>query len=177
MLNGKLTALAAVEKSDLQQLMDWRNNPALRQYFREYREINSAAQERWFEQKVMGDANTIMFAVRKLGTNQLIGCCGLVAINWLARFGDLSLYIGKDGAYIDEEGYAKDACLTLLNYGFNELGLNKVWTEVYEFDHKKKGLCEETGFHLDGVLRQHCFCGGKWHNSLIFSLLKGELKI
>ena len=40
MIRGKKVALRAVEKEDLPYLMEWRNRPEYRQYFREYRELN-----------------------------------------------------------------------------------------------------------------------------------------
>ena len=94
MLKGKHVSLFAVEKEDLQQLRDWRNNQDFRKYFREYRELNMAQQEKWFEEKVVKDNTTLMFSIRRNEDNELLGCCGFVYINWVHRHADLSLYIG-----------------------------------------------------------------------------------
>ena len=113
------------------------------------------------------------------GTFTYVKCrkCGLVYMNMVHRHADLSLYIGAKDEYIDETGYADDACRILLEYGFKELGLNKVWTEIYSFDDKKKKLYEKIGFHLDGTLRQNYFHNGKWYDSMIYSLLSAEYEI
>lgn len=174
MLIGELVVLDAVERGDLSLLKKWRNNPDFRKHFREYRELNDAMQELWFENKVVSDPSTLMFAVRKRDDNELIGCCGLAYINWVHRHADLSLYIGWKDAYIDDHGYAKETCSLLLAYAFNEIGLNKVWTEIYEFDHKKTVLYEEIGFQQDGLLRQNYFYDGRWWDSRILSLLAEE---
>ena len=174
MMMGSLVVLTAVERSDLKQLMDWRNNSNFRKHFREYRELNMAAQELWFEQKVLNDPSTMMFSIRRLTDNELLGCCGFVYINWVHRNADLSLYIGWNESYIDDKGYAEDACKTLLNYGFNELCLNKVWTEIYEFDEKKQKLYDKLGFQQDGLLRENYFYDGEWWNSRMLSLLARE---
>jgi RimJ/RimL family protein N-acetyltransferase len=176
MLKGKLVGLTAVERSDLKQLMEWRNNTEFRKHFREYRELNMALQERWFEQKVLNDPTTMIFSIRRLEDNELLGCCGFVYINWVHRHADLSLYVGWNNAYIDDEGYADEACRILLNYGFKELCLNKVWTEIYEFDDKKKLLYDRFEFHQDGLLRENYFYDGKWWNSRILSLLSSDFK-
>lgn len=39
MLTGKRTGLRAIEQQDLNQLLEWRNQPEYRRYFREYREL------------------------------------------------------------------------------------------------------------------------------------------
>ena len=174
MLDGLKVYLTAVEKEDLNQLKIWRNNPSFRKYFREYRELNSAQQNIWFKNKVVEDDSTQMFAIRRLDDNILLGCCGLVYINWIHRHADLSLYIGFDNQYIDNEGYAQESCSILLNYGFEELGLNKIWTEIYEFDNKKLELYNKFGFKLDGVLRENYFYKNNWYDSKVLSLLKKE---
>jgi RimJ/RimL family protein N-acetyltransferase len=176
MLIGKNIILTAVEKSDLTQLKDWRNNPYFRKNFREYREINDEMQNNWFEKFVINDKNTIMFSIRDITNNELLGCCGLCYINWVHQYADLSFYIGKDNLYVDDN-YAQDAVKMLVKYGFHELGLNKIWTEIYEFDEKKIKFLLKHGFVKDGQLRENYFYDGKWWDSIIFSLLKNEAVI
>lgn len=174
MLKGNLVSLVAIEKEDLKILRDWRNSTEFRKHFREFRELNMAMEEKWFEEKVVNDPSQIMFSIRRLEDNELIGCCGFVYINWVYRHADLSLYIGWNDAYIDDMGYAEESCNLLFNYGFQELALNKIWTEIYEFDDKKKKLYDKFGFHQDGLLRQNYFYEGKWWDSRILSILSSE---
>jgi RimJ/RimL family protein N-acetyltransferase len=175
MLKGKHIFLTSIEKSDLTQLKEWRNNPDFRKYFREYRELNDEMQNNWFDKIVVNDKNTIMFSIRDITNMELLGCCGLCYINWVHRYADLSFYIGKNALYVDEK-YAIDAVDVLIRYGFNELGLNKIWTEIYEFDLLKINFLQKYGFKKDGQLRENYFYDGKWWDSFIFSLLKSEYK-
>ena len=174
MIKGKKVGLAAVEKGDLKQLLDWRNNPDFRKYFREFRELSMAQQAYWFEEKVVKDPTTQMFSVHNVKDGELLGCCGLVYINWVAKHADLSLYIGWNNAYIDDAGYAEESCRLLLDYGFKKLALNKIWTEIYIFDEKKKKLYDRLGFKVDGILRQNCFHDGKFWDSYVLSILASE---
>jgi hypothetical protein len=66
MLSGKIVGLRAIEKSDLPILQNWRNRPELRQYFREYKELNSDKQNAWYERFVLNDPNTNMFSIIEL---------------------------------------------------------------------------------------------------------------
>lgn len=174
MIKGSKVQLIAVEREHLRQLLDWRNNPEFRKHFREYRELSMAQQERWYEEKVLNDPTTLMFGICRISDGELLGCCGLVYINWMAKYADLSLYIGWNDAYIDDQGYAEESCRLLLCYAFEELGLNKVWSEVYVFDEKKKKLYDKLGFKVDGVLREHCFHAGEFRDSYILSILARE---
>jgi hypothetical protein len=174
MIKGKKTGLRALEKEDLQLLKDWRNIPDFRKYFREVRELNMYNQEKWLE--ITNNRSTdFMFGIVDLKTNELIGAGGLLYINWINRAGDFSFYIGRDEAYIDEDGFAHDAAKTLISYGFNSLNLNKIWMELYEFDKQKlRFFREDFGFKTDGTLRENCFEGGHYWNSYIISLLRSE---
>ena len=174
MIKGKKVYLDAIEVEDLELLREWRNLPEFKKCFREYREINSDMQKLWYDNKVVNDNQTIMFAIRSNDNQELVGCCGLCYINWVNRNADLSLYIGKDKAYIDDRGLAEESCQLLLDYGFKELGLRKVWTEIYEFDQKKYQLYHKLGFHDDGILRSQYYYDGTWWDSYILSLLDEE---
>ena len=174
MMNGKLVRLVPLEQDDLEPLRLWRNNPEFRKYFREYRVISKEMQQQWYQQKVLGDPGTMMFAIRDIKNDELLGCCGLCYINWVHRNADLSLYIGWRNAYIDTAGYAEESCKLLFSYGFQELGLEKIWTEIYEFDEPKRALYQKLGFRQDGLLRNQYQYDGRFWDSRMLSLLKDE---
>jgi len=176
MLKGEIISLHAVEKTDLDQLRDWRNNSEYRKYFREYRELSNEDQKSWYENEVINNPETIMFSIRRNEDDFLLGCCGFVYYKHIHKHADLSLYIGWDDQYIDNNGYAKEACELLMAYGFNELCLNKIWTEIYEFDDRKRELYLGLGFLQDGLLRQNYWYNGRWWDSRILSILFSDFK-
>ncbi len=176
MIKGKYIGLRAIEREDLKQLMDWRNNPEFRKYFREHRELNITMQENWFQDKVISDPSTEMFSIVALDNNmQLIGVCGLCHINWIHRNCDLSIYIGYQDLYIDDK-YAPNAANVLINHAFNKLNIHRIWKEIYEFDQCKIRLVESLGFKREAEFREHYFYGGKWWNSYIYAVLSQESK-
>ena len=170
MIKGKKVGLRAVEKEDLPFLRDWRNIPEFRKHFREVRELSLANQEDWFESLQKTKHINYMFTIIDLKTNEPVGAAGLLYVNWINRAGDFSFYIGNDGAYIDNDGIAKEAAQLLIDYGFKNLNLHKIWMELYEFDNRKIDFfTKEFDFKQDGVLRDNCFEDGKYWNSLIIS--------
>ena len=173
MIVGQYSSLRAIERNDLPQLMQWRNNPELRKYFRETSEINSINQDKWFD--MINDMNSIhkMFAIIETDTNRLIGACGLCYIDWMNRSADFSIYIGYKDIYIDDT-YAIDAGELLRDYGFDILNLHRLWAEIYSIDEPKKKFFNTLNFQLDGELRQTYWHDGVWHNSLFYSLLSNE---
>jgi RimJ/RimL family protein N-acetyltransferase len=174
MIKGNLIGIRAVESEDLEKFKTWRNNTSFRKNFREVRELNSFNQDYWYN-KINHSQNDFMFSIVRLEDNVVIGACGLLYINWVIRSADFSFYIGLDELYIDESGYADEASKLLITYGFENLNLNKIWMELYEYDEKKLIFFQNKfSFKIDGLLRENCFEEGKYWNSYILSLLNSD---
>lgn len=173
MLKGNDVGLRAIESSDLGQLLEWRNRPEYRHYFREHRELSTENQLEWFKKNVTGDSATRMFSIVELAGDRLLGACGLCYINWVDRNADFSIYIGADDLYIDKR-FAPDAARVLIKYAFKELGIHRLWAEIYDFDEPKREMFDQLAFSLDGRHRQTHWADGSWHDSLFFSLLDFE---
>lgn len=167
MLTGEHAILRAVEPGDLEQLRLWRNDPVLRRNFREYREISPADQQKWYDSIRIANAAVRMFSITDK-QNNLLGACGLCYIDWLRRSADFSIYIGD--CYLDDK-HSPCAARSLIRYAFAELGLHRLWAEVYEFDTRKKGFLTSLGFREDGVLRDAHFADGQWWASSMYSML------
>lgn len=170
MIKGHKTYLRAIEEGDLKQLLEWRNKPQLRKFFREYRELSWDQQIWWYENIVLKDDKVRMFSI--LDENKkLLGACGLCYINWVDRNADFSIYLGASDIYIDDD-LAVDAAKSLIKYGFEELNLHRLWAEIYDFDKPKSKMFDTLGFKLDGRHRETHWTDGKWCDSLFFSLLE-----
>lgn len=173
MLKGSYIGLRAIEREDLPMLLEFRNRPEYRRYFREYRELSMENQTNWYEKMVMNDPKTIMFSIIELENDRLLGACGLCYIDWINKNADFSIYIGVDNLYIDDK-FAPDAGSIMARYGFEELGLHRLWAEIYSFDEPKIVFFEKMGFKLEGRHRETHWSEGRWHDSLFYSLLNKE---
>jgi RimJ/RimL family protein N-acetyltransferase len=132
--------------------------------------LNFQHQLKWFENHVMSDASPIMFAIQSLKEGSLLGCCGLTYIDWVHRSSEISIYIGS--GYLDDV-VAPEALDLLVNYGFNEAGLHRLYIRVYDYDDKRKELARQGGFIFEGRLRDAHFSNGKYHDECIYGLIAG----
>ena len=173
MLSGKYVGLRAIEEADLPMLLSWRNDPVLRKYFREYRELNSAQQHDWFKSKVNSDPCTRMFSIVNLETHELLGACGLCYIDWINRSADFSMYLGYQSLYLDQK-FAPDAAETMRRYAYTEIVLHRLCAEVYAFDIVKIAFFQQLKFLLDGTHRQTHWHESQWVDSLFFSHLSSD---
>ena len=158
-----------LEESDLEQLRDWRNLPEIRSRTREYAPLNLLDQEKWWESLL--DRRTIMFGICN-EHNNLIGVCGLVHIDWKNRNAEFSYYLGD--AESRGKGYGRKAAYLLFEYGFNELGLHRIWAEVYANATEILIIDEKLGFKTEGIMREAYWNEGRWWDSHIVSVLSSE---
>jgi RimJ/RimL family protein N-acetyltransferase len=171
MLEGKHVRLRQIEELDLPKLRDWRNSPYIRAYTREYRPLNMLNQKKWFE-FLLTDQSNIMFVIEKKDNEEIIGCCGLTHINWKEGHGEVSIYIGEEKW--QEKGYASDALQLLLNYGFCELRLHRIYAIIFGYNEASIKFFEKNRFKLEGRHREARFWDGKFHDELVYGILDHE---
>jgi RimJ/RimL family protein N-acetyltransferase len=170
MIVGKKIILDSVDSGHIERFRSWRNDPELRKYFREYREINDQMQKKWFE-KISSDSNQVNFSIKDKNNGKLIGHCGLYYISWTNRTGEFGIYVG-DRAYRGG-GYGSDALRQLCRYGFEELNLNRIWCEVYS-NNASLDMYRHIGFVDEGLLRKNYYSEGRYWDSNILSMLREE---
>jgi RimJ/RimL family protein N-acetyltransferase len=71
-------------------------------------------------------------------------------------------------------GYATEAALTILRFGFTELDLHRVTAAVGPDNAASVAVLEHLGFTLEGKLRDHVFTNEAWRDRLLYSLLRHE---
>lgn len=172
MITGDKIILTKPSKDDMPVLLKWRNNPIFRQYYREYREINLDDQINWYENIMLKDPTWHHFvASPKDDTSRIIGIVCLNHIHFHNRTGEFGITLADDE--YRGKGFGKDMLLTIINYGFKELNLNRIWCEVYS-NNNSIHLYKKLGFVSEGILREHVYKNGKYLDSHILGMLKKE---
>lgn len=87
-----------------------------------------------------------VFAVADKQTGRVIGSAGFVG----SRYTELPGPCDEIGYALNPEfwgrGLIPEAVRELLRYGFEELGLNAIWCNHYDGNHKSKRVIEKCGF-------------------------------
>lgn len=168
MIESKNLKLRPIEEEDLKQLRDWRNADFIRTIAREYTPLNMINQKKWFES--LPNSKHIMFAIER--DNKLIGCCGLTYIDWKNRNAEISFYLGEKEW--QENLYSDEGLKLLVKYGFDELGMHRLYGPVYSFNNLTIKWYERNNFKLEGKYRESCYYQGKYYDEHLYSLLHRE---
>ncbi|MBI5295525.1 MAG: GNAT family N-acetyltransferase [Chloroflexi bacterium] len=119
------------------------------------------------------DADIIDYAIHKRGTDELIGCGMIAHINHYNRRCDLGIRLGWNRDNWGK-GYASETLQAIVAYCFNELDLNRIGAEIYEFNERSIRLFERNGFRREGVFRQYIFKDGIFKDEHLYSLVRGD---
>lgn len=71
-------------------------------------------------------------------------------------------------------GYATEAARALVDFGFRELGLHRVWADCDPANTASWRVLEKLGMRREGHLRENARIKGEWVDSLIYAILARE---
>ena len=73
-----------------------------------------------------------------------------------------------------ENGYATEAARALLAFGFQELGLHRIWAQCIAENVASAHVLEKIGMQQEGHLRQNEWMQGRWWDTLLYAILETE---
>ncbi|WP_017596103.1 GNAT family N-acetyltransferase [Nocardiopsis potens] len=74
------------------------------------------------------------------------------------------------------QGIGKEATRLLLRYAFEEVGLHRVWLEVYSFNMRAIAVYRSCGFAVEGRLRDALLWEGRRHDALVMGVLARDFR-
>ena len=173
-LQGENIFLTVLERGDCKKLYEDFEydfyNPAEPLYIGQSVEKS----DEWFDeiQKLQGKENIRLGIFLKDGT--VIGDVALQSIDNKNR----SCSIGMGIAKIENrnKGYSKQAVRLILDYGFYNLGMERVTANTLEINISAQKSLEGLGFALEGRERKAVYFGGKQYDRLNYGLLADEYR-
>lgn len=164
-------------RRDARLMMQWMNNPDTRQYLMRFAPIMLESEEKWLSdmahrsslQHPMTDA---VFVMVTKDDNKRIGTMGLHKIDWKNRFAITGTVIGNKQRR--GQGLASDAKMLLLNWAFNELGLNKAESRVFATNERSLAYGAKCGYQEVGRLSRHIFRHGEYQDEVILEVHNKE---
>src|SRR5580765_2610049 len=158
---------------------EWRNHPAIMNCTRGSELLSEEDQNKWLTE-IETDPSIQMFGLSLTEDSKvpglkkkpiLVGTCGLTSINWIHRSAEWSLLIGPE---FQGKRLAKPSLKLLLDYGFLNLGLNRIWGEIFVTNPKSLHLAQSLGFVEEGRLKESYYKNGIFIDSILVGLLKGD---
>ncbi len=172
-LRGRRVFLRAAERSDIPIFVRWFNDADLTSFITMRDPMSMAMEERWFEQMLQDHGKSrYHFVICRLEDRAPIGSLGLFDLDLVNGSAGIGISIGEKSLW--GRGYGTDAMNALLDFGFGQLRLERLWLEVYEFNARARRSYEKSGFVLEGTQRRAMYKQGRFHDVHLMSILRDE---
>ncbi len=159
-----------LKDTDLQIRVNWMNNPLIYKHMSYSIPITFGNTHEWYNKiRVSGNRKDVVLS-NSMG--KIVAFGGLTNIDNLIKKAELYIFVNPD---MHNMGIGTKATLILCNYGFTELGLNKIYLCTNKSNLGAKRIYEKVGFILEGTLRSEKIVDGKYEDRLYYGLLKSEL--
>lgn len=161
----------ALEKEDLPLRVEWLNNKIVRDTLFVQFPLSLKETEAWYERVLQDNSRRDLMLVEK-ETGKAIGFAGYVNIDWLNRKAEPFIAIGDTEAW--GKRYGTEVVHYLLDYGFNELGFNRQYGFILDFNKGAVKMDLRAGFEEEGLLIDDVFVHGKFHNRIMVGVTRDK---
>ena len=107
------------------------------------------------------------FLIFRNGSGELVGGITLSNIRYGANMtASVGYWMGID--YV-RRGYMREALALILDYGFGEMGLNRIEASCMPDNRPSTRLLLRCGFRIEGEGRSYLYINGVWEDHLLFN--------
>jgi RimJ/RimL family protein N-acetyltransferase len=112
----------------------------------------------------------VTFAITDGKTGALLGAIGL-HLQPRFRRAEMGYWIG---APYWNRGYATEAARAVLGFGFETVGLHRIYAAHFTRNPASGRVMEKTGMQREGVWREHLMRGERFEDAVVYGILREE---
>jgi ribosomal-protein-serine acetyltransferase len=125
-----------------------------------------------FTLKGFADNNGFNTGIFYKGT--IVGCIGLHGIDWNNKKTSIGYWLGSE---YQGKGIMTKSCKAVVNYVFNDLGLNRVEIRAAILNVRSRAIPERLGFTHEGIIRSAEWLYDHFVDHVVYGMLKEEWNI
>lgn len=157
------------QRTDIPKKVEWINNPENNQFLHYDLPLTVEKTEKWFASHE-SDNNRYDAVIEADGIP--VGTIGLLSID--RKNSKAEYYIAMGETEYKGKGIAKEASRLILAYGFEKLGLNRIYLFTETENIKAQRLFEKVGFVKEGILKQDVFSRGRFVDRITYGCLRED---
>ena len=172
-LEGAVIYLTPLSEADVSEsYVEWLNDAVVCRDNSHGTIHNTRARTLDYVRSVQDSETTKAFAIRLKTTGKHVGNVSIQKIDPVNRSAELAILIGEKEAW--GQGVGTDAYRLLIDYGFTELNLNRIYSGQTARNKAMIRVCEKVGMTQEGLLRQAMFKNGEYLDVVVHALLRDD---
>ena len=160
--------LRPITYADTEDIVRWRNQPDVRKNFIYQKDFTKEGHETWMREQVE-TGKVAQFIVCDLETDKAYGSCYIRDITTEHSKGEFGMFLGE----ADARGRGIGTAIQRLSfrYGFEELGLHRLYMRVVTGNSPSLGSCENNSVTVEGVLKDDVFINGRYYDVVLLGII------
>jgi RimJ/RimL family protein N-acetyltransferase len=172
-LVGERVYLRPLDTDDLELCLKWINDPEITSTLTMRFPMSRTQEQSWIVSHYK-DQSDVPLAIVIKNNDQHIGNCGLHSIDYVNRLAEFGILIGQKNEW--GKGYAQEAGRLIIDYGFKQLAMHRIYLHVYSHNKRAKRAYEKLGFVVEGTMRESYFRDGRYYDTIVMAVLENEWK-
>ena len=173
MLNTERLLLRAMHPMDAEDMFDYAKRPEVTKYllWREHESIYFTKDYLNYIQSRYALGDFYDWSVIERESGRMIGTCGFTKIDTANNSAEIGYVLNPD---FHRRGYGSEAVKRILEFGFEELGLNRIEARFMQGNEASLALMKSVGMTFEGYMRDFIFVKGSYRTVGVSSILHSE---
>lgn len=168
-LTGDKIRLRLMSGEDTDLIVQWRNNPRVRNNFIYQKTFTREGHENWIRTMV-DTGKVVQFIIEDLSSGQPVGSVYFRDIDKDHAKAEYGIFIGEDLAV--GKGFGSEAARLAVKYGFEQLELHKIFLRVFADNAGAIRSYEKAGFIKEGYFKDDVCIDGRFKDLVFMAIVK-----
>lgn len=169
---GERIVLREYSWADLEDIRAWVTDEQItRQLGGAFKKPQTREQTETYLRNILDGGSGANFVIADKASLRYLGQCNIMMVDSVSRKAELAFVLAAEHI---GQGYGYEAGRLLIDFAFNQMNLNRVYLKVSADNLRAIRLYERLGFRHEGRLREDAYRDGKYEDTLVMGLLRGE---
>lgn len=170
-LEGAKVLLRPITMEDTPLIVKWRSRPSVYMNLYSRRPITVTEHEEWMRSYVT-TGKCEQFIIVDKQAQVPVGSVFIKNIDRQTQKGEYGIFIGEESAR--GKGLGREAAHLMLQYGFETMGLHKIYLSVFAYNQAAIHSYQRAGFEIEGIFRDDFADNGRYEDVVWMAALKEE---
>lgn len=171
-MNNDKVKIREILVSDTDNILKWKNNPNVKKNFCIQEDLTKEVHLNWFENKILtGDVK--QFIIKDEVLDIEVGSTYLRDIDRKNKKAEFGIFIGEDSAR--GRGIGTQSVKATIKYGFEVLGLHKIFLRVFSNNQAGIQAYTKAGFKYEGTAKDDILLpNGEYQDIVFMSIINNK---
>ncbi len=170
-INGERLSLRPITDADTDDIVRWRNDPSVRQYFLFRETFTPEMHREWLKNKVEA-GKVIQYMIVERESGRSVGSVYYRDVDPANESAEYGIFIGEPWAR--GRGFGTETARLFTRFGLDVLRLHRISLKVLGGNRIAQRSYEKAGFHTEGVFRDYAKLDGAYSDVVFMARLAGE---